>query len=73
MTEQNDRPLRLSDREPCGGHIVSQSGCRVLNHADVETVLLQIVAAPCPRRERPSRPSGWCGVDEISKKAMDNI
>jgi hypothetical protein len=48
MTDQHDRPLRPSDREPRGSHIISQRRCWVLNDADVVTVLLQNIVDAFP-------------------------
>ena len=51
MTNQHNRPLRPSDREPRGGNIVGQRYRRILHDTDVVAVLLQVVAfLKCCRR-----------------------
>jgi hypothetical protein len=64
MTDQHHRPLRLRDREPGGGHIVGQGGRRVLNDADVVTVLLQDVVDAFPAgavdKAAVHEDDGWC-------------
>jgi hypothetical protein len=45
MTDKHDLPLCLRDREPRGGHIVSQRCRWILNDEDVVTVWFEKISS----------------------------